>query len=122
MQRPMAILVLAAVALLTGLRLAMEVQDTEAMRCAIACGHAASAMKGASCCPMADAPGSGLSFKTCSQGDGLALVPLATGQPALLAMASHLTAPTKHRLLDPAPTAEPLSSTPRPPDHVPLFG
>jgi hypothetical protein len=121
MRSPLAILLLTALAVLAGLRLAAAVQDTEAMRCAIACGHAASAMKGASCCPMAAAPGAGPSLKTCSRSDGLALIPLALGQPALLAMASRLTLPTAHRFLDPAPDARPRSSTPLPPDHVPLL-
>jgi hypothetical protein len=123
MRRPLATLLLTAIAVLTGMRLAVAVQDTEAMRCAIACGHAASATKGASCCPMADAPGAGPSFKTCSRGEGVALVPLASGQPALLAMAPYLTAPTGHRFPGLAVVAGPRSSMPRPPEHVPLvFG
>lgn len=121
MQRPIAAFVLAAVSLLAGLRLAVAVQDTEAMRCAIACGHTASAGKGAVCCPMSAAPGSGPSFKTCAGGDGLALIPLATGQPALIATAAPLTAPAVHRFLDAAPDAGPRFAPPRPLDHVPLL-
>jgi hypothetical protein len=121
MRRSLATLLLTALAVLAGLRLAAAVQDTEAMRCAIACGHAASAMKGASCCPMADAPGAGLSFKTCSRGDGLAPISLASGQLAVLCAAARLTAPPAQRFFDPACDAKPRSSTPRAPDHVPLL-
>ena len=104
MQRPVAALVLAAVSMLAGLRLAVAAQDTEAMRCAIACGHAAPAAKGAACCPMS---GSGPSFRACAGGDGLALIPLATGQPALLAATAPLTAPAIQRFLDAPPEAGP---------------
>ena len=121
MQRPIAAFVLAAVSLLAGLRLAVAAQDTEAMRCAIACGHAASATKGAVCCPMSSAPGSGPSFKTCAGGDGLALVPLATGQPALLASAASLIAPAVHELLDASPDARVRFAPTSPLDHVPLL-
>ena len=120
MQRPTAILVLAAVAVLMGLRLAAAAQDTEAMRCAIACGHAASATKGAACCPMS-APGSGPSFKTCAAGDGLALIPLAPGQPALLSASNSLNARQTHRLVPPVSHRAPAFPDPRPLDHVPLL-
>lgn len=121
MQRPIAAFVLAAVSLLAGLRIAVAAQDTEAMRCAIACGHAAAATKGAACCPMSSAPGSGPSFKTCAGGDGLAVIPLATGQPALLAAAAPLTAPAARHILDATPDSGPRFVPPRPLDHVPLL-
>lgn len=121
MRRSLATLLLAVLAALAGLRLSVAVQDAEAMRCAIACGHAASAMKGASCCPMSDTPGASPSFKTCSRGDGLASISLASGQLAVLCAAARLTAPQAQRFVDPACDAKPRSSTPRGPDHVPLL-
>lgn len=120
MRRPLAFLLLTAIAALAGLRLAAAVQDTEAMRCAIACGHAASAVKGAACCPMAGAKGGGLAFKACGRG-GLALMPLAPVQPAVLASAAPLEEPRSSLYLDPASDSGARSRTPRPLDHVPLL-
>ena len=117
MQRPTATLVLAAVAVLMGLRLAAAVQDTEAMRCAIACGHAASATKGAACCPMS---GAGPSFKACAPGD-LALLPVTAPQPAVIGSAAPLKAPASRRSFDPAPDSGLRFAPPRPLDHVPLL-
>lgn len=116
MQRPIAALALAGIALLVGLRLAAAVQDTEAMRCAIACGHAP--VKGAACCPMS--ADQGPSFKTCGSG-GLALLPLATPQPAVLSAAAPLTLPAPHRFLQLATDSALLFAPPRPLDHVPLL-
>jgi len=120
MDRPLATLLLAALAALAGLRLAVAVQDTEAMRCAIACGHAASATKGAACCPMSAAPEAGPSFKACAPG-GLALLPLAAPQPAVLAAAGPLALPTPDRLFDCVPDSRLRFAPPRPLDHVPLL-
>ena len=117
MQRPVAAFVLVAVSMLAGLRLAVAAQDTEAMRCAIACGHAAPAGKGAACCPMS---GSGPSFKACA-GGGLALIPLAPGQPALIATTAPLTEPPMRRFFDALPGAGPRLPPARPLDHVPLL-
>ena len=90
------------------------------MRCAIACGHAAAALEGAACCPMADAPDAGPVFKTCSPGNGSVLTALAPGQPLLLASLVRLLPPHSARPLDGAATAGPRSAPPRPLDHVPL--
>ena len=116
MQRPIAALALVVLALLTGLRLAAAVQDTEAMRCAIACGHAP--VKGAVCCPMS--ADQGPSFKTCGTG-GLALLPLAAPQPAVLSAAALLTPPAPHRFLRPGTDSGPRFAPPRSLDHVPLL-
>jgi len=117
MQRPIATFVLAAVSLLAGLRLAVAVQDSEAMRCAIACGHAASADKGAACCPMSAA---GPSFKACAPGDA-ALAPLTAPQPAVLAAGAPLVAPASTRSVDLDRESRPRFAPPRPLDHVPLL-
>jgi len=116
MQRPIAALALAVIALLAGLRLAAAVQDTEAMRCAIACGHAP--VKGAACCPMS--ADQGPSFKTCGAG-GLALLPLAAPPPAVLSAAAPLSPPAPDRLIRPASGSGPRFAPPRPLDHVPLL-
>ncbi len=121
MRRPLATLLLAALASLAGLRLAAAAQDSEAMRCAIVCGHSDIATTGASCCPMAEAPGADPSFKTCARSDGLALIPLAPGQPALLIAVASLIAPQVHRLLDPESEVGRIGPDPRPLDHVPLL-
>lgn len=116
MQRPIAGLALAVIALLAGLRLAAAVQDTEAMRCAIACGHAP--VKGAACCPMSADPGP--SFKTCGS-DGLALLPLAAPQPAVVSAAAPLVPPVPHRFLQRAIDSALRFAPPRSLDHVPLL-
>jgi hypothetical protein len=117
MQRRIAAFVLAAVSLLAGLRLAVAAQDSEAMRCAIACGHAASPDKGAACCPMA---GAGPSFKACAQGNA-ALAPLAAPQPAVLAAGAPLAAPAFSLTRDLDGESRPRFAPPRPLDHVPLL-
>ena len=117
MQRPIAAFVLAAVSLLAGLRLAAAAQDSEAMRCAIACGHAASPDKGAACCPMSAA---GPSFKACAPGDA-ALAPLTAPQPAVLAAAAPLAAPASTRAVDLDGEFRPRFAPPRALDHVPLL-
>jgi hypothetical protein len=118
-KRPISTLLLVALTALPGLRLAVAVQDTEAMRCAIACGHAAGQM-GASCCPIGGFGETGPSFKTCSPGDSFALTSVAS-QPAVLAAVGRLTAAQPHRLLHPESNAAPRAATSRPLDHVPLL-
>ena len=120
MQRPTAILVLAAVAVLTGLRLAAAVQDTEAMRCAIACGHAAGMMNGAACCPMSGAPESSPVFKRCSRPAEAAIAPLAPA-PALLAPGRRLPAPDRSHPFDWSASAAGRSAFLDVPDKVPLL-
>ena len=117
MQRPIAAFVLAAVSVLAGLRLAVAAQDSEAMRCAIACGHATSPDKGAACCPMSAA---GPSLKACASGNA-ALAPLTAAQPAVLASAAPLAAPASDRTADLDGESRPRSAPPRPLDHVPLL-
>jgi hypothetical protein len=103
-----------------GFRLATAAEDAEATRCAIACGHAMGAMKGAACCPMPDAPGSVPVLKTCSRGADAAVAPLASG-PILLAFVGRLAAPTGFRPLAIAGSAHLRSAFPRAPEKVPLL-
>ena len=117
MQRPIAAFVLAAVSLLAGLRLTVAAQDSEAMRCAIACGHAASSDKG---CRVLPHVGRGPSFKACASGNA-ALAPLAAPQPAVLAAAAPLAAPASERASDFEAGSRPRFAPPRPLDHVPLL-
>lgn len=120
MRRRVATLLLSVLLAPAGLRIMAQFEDTEAMRCAIACGHTVAALPGAACCPMADAPNAGPAFKTCSPGKGSALAPPAPGQPLLLAALVRLLPPDTARPNDLAATREPLSAAPRPVDHVPL--
>ena len=117
MQRQIAAFVLAAVSLLAGLRLTVAARDSEAMRCAIACGHAAAAQKGAACCPMSAA---GPSFKACASGDA-ALVRVTAAQPAVLAAAAPLATPASTRASDLDVESRLRFAPPRPLDHVPLL-
>lgn len=103
-----------------GLRLAAATDGTAAMRCAIACGHAIGAVKGAVCCPMSEAPDAGPVFKSCSRGADLAPSPLAPG-PMLLAAAGRLAAPDRSTALDAPRHPAPRSAFLRAPDKVPLL-
>lgn len=102
-----------------GLRLAAAADDSAALRCAIACGHAMGAMRGAACCPMSDAPDAGPAFKSCSRGADVATAPLAFG-PVLLAAIGRLPAPDGSRPLARGANAAPRSAFLRAPDKVPL--
>ena len=102
-----------------GLRLAAAADDAAAMRCAMACGHAMGATKGAACCPMSDAPDAGPAFKSCSRGADVATAPLASG-PVLLAVIGRLPAPDGSRLLARGANAAARSVFLRVPDKVPL--
>ena len=103
-----------------GLRLAAAADDSAAMRCAIACGHAMGEMKGAACCPMSDAPDAGPVFKTCSRGTEAAIAPLASG-PMLLAVIRGLPTPDAVHPLDALETLAPRAAFLRAPDKVPLL-
>ena len=81
-----AVLLLTVLLAPAGLRLCAAFEDTEAQRCAIACGHAAVAA-GASCCPMSGAAGGDLAFQSCARGNG-AGAPLTAGQAMLLISAA----------------------------------
>jgi hypothetical protein len=121
MRRCSAVLLLLVLAAVAGLRLSASATDTEAMRCAIACGHAAGAVNGAACCPMANAPGAGPMFKACAPEGGSAMTPLASGQLLFLASAVRLVPPDSVRDLNAPAASGTLVSTPRPVDHVPLL-
>jgi hypothetical protein len=102
------------------LRLAASTDDSPAMRCAIACGHAAGMTKGAVCCPMSDAPGSGPVWKTCAPGADAAVAPLAP-IPFLLASVGRLPAPEPVRRLGHAVGAAVRPPFLRAPEKVPLL-
>jgi hypothetical protein len=102
-----------------GLRLATAVGDAEAMRCAIACGHATGALTGAACCPMSDAPGSGPRLKSCSPGADAAFAPMAPA-PMLLVALGRLAPPEGSRPFELAARSAALSADLRLPDKVPL--
>lgn len=101
------------------LRLATTAGDTDAMRCAIACGHAMGPTKGAACCPVSDAPNAGPTFKTCSRGADAAVPPLAPA-PILLFAVVRLAPPGDSRSFDSAGRAVARSAFLRIPDKVPL--
>jgi hypothetical protein len=103
-----------------GLRLATASADSAAMRCAIACGHAMGAMKGAACCPMSDAPDAGPVFKTCSRGADAAVAPLAPA-PMLAAVGERLRAPGGSRPFELAASPAARPAFLRPADKVPLL-
>lgn len=102
------------------LRLAAAGDDSAAMRCAIACGHAAGMANGAVCCPMSDAPGSGPAWKTCAPGGDAAVAPLAPA-PFLLVPVARLAAPGESGRFEEAvgPAVRPAFQ--RAPEKVPLL-
>jgi hypothetical protein len=112
---------LAAVVLLApaGVRLAAAGVDIEALRCAIACGHAAT--PGAVCCPMAGRPAAEAALAACPQGDPQSLAPILPAQPLLVGSIVRLAAPRGDSLLERIPGAAPRTPFTRPPDHVPLL-
>jgi hypothetical protein len=118
-RRQSAVLLLVLLAVVAGLRLSAAAADTDAMRCAIACGHAAGMMKGAACCPMSNAPGSSPVLTTCPRG-GAAVAPLASGY-LLLAFAERLPAPDGSRPHDSAVSSAVSSAFLRAPEKVPLL-
>lgn len=102
-----------------GLRMATAARDAEALRCAIACGHAVGAVAGAACCPMSSAPGSGPTFKACSPGAEAAFAPMAPA-PMLLVALGRLAPPEGSRAFDLAARPAALSADLSLPDKVPL--
>jgi hypothetical protein len=121
MRRQSAVLLLAALAAVTGLRLSVVATNTnEAMRCAIACGHAFGMTKGAACCPMTETPGSGPVLRTCSRGGNSAVAPLAP-RPILLSFCERVPKPDGSRPTDTAVSATVRSAFLRAPEKVPLL-
>jgi len=119
MRRQSAVLLLAVLAVAAGLRLSAVALDTEAMRCAIACGHALGGA-GAVCCPMGRRADEGPTLMTCSHPDGAPL-PTAAAQPLLLSTECRLASPVTGGSLDLGPAAASRLAPPRPHDHVPLL-
>jgi hypothetical protein len=118
MRRQSAVLLLAVLAVVAGLRLSAIAVDAEAMRCAIACGHAAGAMKGAACCPISKTSGAGPVLEKCSRGAD-AVVRLASG-PVLLVLVDRLPVPRVSRPTDLEVSATARSAFLRAPEKVPL--
>jgi hypothetical protein len=102
-----------------GLRLALSDADSEALRCAIACGHAAKA--GAACCPMAGAAPREAAMAACPSGDAQSVAPSLSAQPAVPAAVHRLIAPEGGFGLAWSPQADPGDPASRTPDHVPLL-
>jgi hypothetical protein len=120
MRRQSAVLLLAVLAVVAGLRLSAVAADAEAMRCAIACGHAAGMMRGAACCPISKTAGAGPVLETCSRGGDDAVAPLASG-PVLLVFAERLPEPDLSRPNESAVGATARSAFPLVPEKVPLL-
>jgi hypothetical protein len=120
MRRQSAVLLLAVLAVVAGLRLSAVAVDTEAMRCAIACGHAGEMMTGAVCCPISTTPGAGPVLETCSRGGDSAVAPLAPG-PILLGFSERLPEPDISRPNDSIVIGTVRSAFLRAPEKVPLL-
>jgi hypothetical protein len=119
MRRQSAVLLLAVHALVAALRLSSIAPDAEAMRCAIACGHAAGMMNGAACCPVSGVDAAVPVLRTCSRGND-ALAPFASG-PVLLVIAERLPVPHASRPIDLEVSATVRSAFLRAPEKVPLL-
>jgi hypothetical protein len=113
--------VLSAVILLApaGLRLAASDADSEALRCAIACGHAAT--PGAACCPLSGAAGKDAAMAACPRSDPQSAAPTPPAQPAIAAAMHRLAAPLGGSALASLFSVTPRGPSARPPDHVPLL-
>lgn len=113
--------VLAAVILLApaGLKLAASGAGSEALRCAIACGHAAT--PGAACCPLSGAAGKGAALASCPRSDPPSVGPSLLAQPGLIATVYRLAVPERGSIFEGGSAAAPRSPSPHPPDHVPLL-
>ena len=120
MRRQSAALLLALLAVVAGLRLSVVVTDTEAMRCAIACGHALGMTKGTACCPMAETPDSGPVLRTCLRGGDSAVAPPAP-KPILLSFSERLPEPDGSCPHDFVVSATVRSAFLRVPEKVPLL-
>jgi hypothetical protein len=119
-RRQSAVLLLAVLAVVAGLRLSTIASDTEAMRCAIACGHAAGVMNGAVCCPITKTSGAGPVLETCSRSGADSVVPLASG-PVLLVFVDRLPVPHVFRPNESVVRATVRSAFLGAPEKVPLL-
>jgi hypothetical protein len=105
----------------TGLRFAIAGNDSAAMRCAIACGHAMDATKGAVCCPMGGPSENGTAWKVCPGSDPQGIAAPMRAQPAVLVSGFRLLVPASGPLGERGPGFGPVSRPASPPDHVPIF-
>jgi hypothetical protein len=120
MRRQSAVLLLAVLAVVAGLRLSAVAVDTEAMRCAIACGHSGEMMTGAACCPISKTAGAGPVLETCSRSGDSAVAPLAPG-PILLGFSERLPEPDVSRPNDSIVIGTVRAAFLRAPEKVPLL-
>jgi hypothetical protein len=109
-----------------GLRVATAAADADAeaaLRCAIACGHAAKAgAAGAACCPMAGAGAAkGAAMASCPRGDSPAAAPMPSGHLAILASIPPLASPLRGSSASTLSSGTPRDALARPPDHVPIL-
>jgi hypothetical protein len=118
-RRRSAILLLAVLAALAGLRLSAAAADSEALRCAVACGHAATL--GAACCPMSDAAGKEAAMAACPRSDPQSAAPTMPAPLAIPTALHRLAAPLGASALASIASVAPRSPSTRPPDHVPLL-
>jgi hypothetical protein len=109
------ILLLAPVAL----RVIAAVEGSETLRCAIACGHAAT--PGAACCPLSRAAGKGAAVTACPRPDPQSLAPGLPAQPGLVGTVYRLAAPERGSIFEADSAVAPRGPSPHPPDHVPLL-
>jgi hypothetical protein len=121
MRRRCAVLLLAILGSVACVRLSAAAIDTEAMRCAIACGHAGAVKDGAACCPMGHGADGGPAFKTCPGGEGSVLVPFFPGQTIPTASAGRIDVSSGSRPVEPLRPAGPRSAFARAPEKVPLL-
>lgn len=112
----LAVLVLLAPA---GLRLAVSDAESEALRCAIACGHPAKA--GAACCPMSGLASKAAAMAACPMGDAQSVAPSLPAQPARFASVYRLAPPEGSSWLSSPSPAMPGDPPVRPLDHIPLL-
>jgi hypothetical protein len=107
-----------------GLRLAAPADaESEALRCAIACGHAAGAVAaGAACCPMNGAGATTApAMASCPERETPGAIVLLPTPLAILAAASRPLAPAGDSLLTASPLAAPRDGIARAPEHVPIL-
>lgn len=115
MRRFAALVVLAAALAPAALAVAFGLSDLEAIRCAMACGHALHTA-GSACCPV---EGGAAAFKTCPTDESTR--PQAAGLPTGVLMSPfRLDPPEGSRRLDAVLALATPSAVTRIPDHVPL--
>jgi hypothetical protein len=90
----------------------------DAVRCAIACGHAVGSTKGAACCPTGRSS-DGPTWRACPVNAGPDVPAPVKAQPAILASGFRLGPRPSSRPLE-VPAATPLLRPGTSPDHVPL--